>query len=210
MEYVEPLNNIPVAGAYAGREDINKMRDLMSLLGNPADTLDTGVPSRPLPQQARKSFPPKNIQQKPINNQYRQEYIPGMNEVPLNEATNYDYNYYNEPQYIEQDYQQYQPMVINEDISFIKNNDARQAIEKYMNRGMNLYSEKIQEIICLDESINSLKKDAKEIKERHSKCKELKMDDVGKVFASQYKETGTKIKILEIRLKNTNSSINEF
>lgn len=210
MEYVEPLNSGPVAGGFAGREEINKMRDLMSLLGNPADMSDGGITAKPSVR--KPMIQPHNQQRRMPVPQARPEYIPGLNEIPLNESTAYDNNFYSEPSYIpEPSYNNYQtPQPLYEDISFIKNDDARISVEKYLNRGLNLYSERVQEIICLDESIESLKKDAKEIKARHAKCKELKMEDAGKAFASQYKEAGAKIKILEIRLKNINSSINEF
>lgn len=211
MEYVEPLNTAPISGAYAGREEINKMKDLMSLLGNPADMSDSGVAST-ISQPTQRRMP-QNVQQKRIPSPIqRPEYIPGLNEVPLNEATAYDNSYYHEPVYQEPayNYQTPQPQPIYEDVSFIKNQNAREAVEKYLNRGMNLYSERVQEIICLDESIEALKKDAKEIKVRYKQCKELNMEEAGKQFSSQYKQAGAKIKILEIQLKNANGSINEF
>lgn len=96
------------------------------------------------------------------------------------------------------------------DISFIENNDAKESVEKYLQRNLDLYSKEIQEIICMDEKLNAMYVDAKELKQRHKRCKELNLEDAGKVFARQYKEIGAEIKILELRLKNLNNKINQF
>lgn len=220
-EYVAPLNNGPIiGGGMASANEVDKMRDLISLLGNPANQEDFGTPPRQVRRQPaiNQNQPIRNQPQHTRRLQSNNSYIPAMNEVGLNESTNYDdymineyqqgdYDYYQEHQY-QQPVQQRQ--VITEDISFISNKNAKTSVERYLNRGMNLYTDIVQEIISLDESLVALKKDSIELKERHAKCKELKLVEAGQVFAKQFKETGAKIKILELRLKNINDSINDF
>lgn len=211
MEYAEPLNQNPVGGmAFAGRDEVNQMRNMLEILGNPADMNDMGGNIPPLPKQ-RINQPVKQPRQPQMPNNFdltnrTQMYnnIPAMGEVPLYEETNYDMAY-QQPMYDPQPQQ-----FIQEDISFIKNKEAKNSVEKYLNRGMNLYSTRIQEIIALDEELTSLKKDAADLKARHTRCKELNLTEAKEVFSSQFKQTGAKIKITEIKLKNINSSINEF
>ena len=138
-EYVEPLNNGPImGGGYAGANEVNKMRDLLSILGNPADQSDIGSPPQRVQRQQMNHQPQQRRIQQPQHNNYQNNgYIPSMNEVGLNESTNYDnyminnydsnYDFSPEPQY-HQPIQQYKHP-IREDVSFIDNKNAKSSVE---------------------------------------------------------------------------------
>jgi hypothetical protein len=64
--------------------------------------------------------------------------------------------------------------------------EAAHAIVKYLNKGLTFESNKIQEVVELEETFNRNRIDAARFKQRYERCMQLKEKEAGDVFASRY------------------------
>lgn len=218
MDFHEDNNqiNLPPVGI-TSFEDVKQMQNILSAFDNFEENSGHNyTSSQPERRQVNNSHIAAQPHSRKTNNLMEAHYDPSFDfggedfsseEMPYVAPEHQQEGYYEE--YDEPVYSVSKP-VAKVDISFIKNEDAKSAVKKYLTRRMEIHSAPIQEIIFLDEKLNALVKDAAEIKQRYKRCKELNLTEAGDVFFKNYKITGAEIKIIELKLKNLNKSINQF